>query len=115
MGSLVVYIIYRLPRWLSVKNPLVKAGDMGSVPGWESSPGEGNGNPLQCSFLGNPMHEIRSNQYTTDIPCGRQCEVRGAGEDRVPRTLEVQGERGTTVGEEQRGTVPRGGVVPCAL
>ena len=56
MGSLVVYIIYRLPRWLSVKNPRVKAGDMGSVPGWESSPGEGNGNPLQCSFLGNPMH-----------------------------------------------------------
>ena len=22
------------------------AGDLGSVPGWETSPGEGNGNPL---------------------------------------------------------------------
>ena len=41
--------------------------------------------------------------------------MRGAGEDRVPQTLEVQGERGTTVGEEQRGTVPRGGVVPCGF
>ena len=23
------------------------AGDLGSIPGWERSPGEGNGNPLQ--------------------------------------------------------------------
>ena len=31
------------------------AGDLGSVPGSESSPGEGNGNPLQYSCLENPM------------------------------------------------------------
>ena len=31
------------------------AGDMGSVPGSGRSPGEGNGNPLQYSCLGNPM------------------------------------------------------------
>ena len=30
-------------------------GDMGSVPGLGRSPGEGNGNPLQYSCLGNPM------------------------------------------------------------
>ena len=30
-------------------------GDMGSIPGSERSPGEGNGNPLQYSCLGNPM------------------------------------------------------------
>ena len=29
--------------------------DMGSIPGWGSSLGEGNGNPLQYSGLGNPM------------------------------------------------------------
>ena len=29
------------------------AGDMGSVPGLERSPGEGNGNPLQYSCLEN--------------------------------------------------------------
>ena len=28
---------------------------MGSIPGSERSPGEGNGNPLQYSCLGNPM------------------------------------------------------------
>ena len=31
------------------------AGDSGSIPGLERSPGEGNGNPLQYSCLGNPM------------------------------------------------------------
>ena len=31
------------------------ARDPGSIPGSERSPGEGNGNPLQYSCLGNPM------------------------------------------------------------
>ena len=31
------------------------AGDLDSIPGSERSPGEGNGNPLQYSCLGNPM------------------------------------------------------------
>ena len=31
------------------------AGDPGLIPGWGRSPGEGNGNPLQYSGLGNPM------------------------------------------------------------
>ena len=29
--------------------------DAGSIPGSERSPGEGNGNPLWCSCLENPM------------------------------------------------------------
>ena len=29
--------------------------DVGSIPGWGRSPGEGNGNPLQYSCLENPM------------------------------------------------------------
>ena len=32
-----------------------QAGDTDSIPGWGSSPGEGNGNPLQYSCLENPM------------------------------------------------------------
>ena len=32
-----------------------KAGDLGSIPGLERSPGEGNSNPLQYSCLENPM------------------------------------------------------------
>ena len=31
------------------------AGDLGSIPGLERSPGEGNGNPLQYSCLESPM------------------------------------------------------------
>ena len=41
-----------------VKNPPANAGDardVGLVPGWGRSPGEGNGNTLQYSCLENPM------------------------------------------------------------
>ena len=31
--------------------------DLGSIPGLERSPGEGNGNPLQDSCLGNTMNQ----------------------------------------------------------
>jgi len=37
------------------KNPPASAGDVGSIPGSGRFPGEGNGNPLQYSYLGNPM------------------------------------------------------------
>ena len=37
------------------KNPPANTGDMGAIPGLGRSPGEENGNPLQCSYLGNPM------------------------------------------------------------
>ena len=40
------------------ENLLANAGDIrdaGSIPGSGRSPGEENGNPLQCSCLGNPM------------------------------------------------------------
>ena len=38
-----------------VKNPPANAGDMGSIPGLGKSLGEGNGNPLQYSCMGNPI------------------------------------------------------------
>ena len=38
-----------------VKNPAANAGDVDSIPDPGRSPGEGNGNPLQCSCLENPM------------------------------------------------------------
>ena len=46
-----------LPRWLSGKEPACQAGDMGLIPGSGKSPGEGNGNPLKYSCLGNLMHK----------------------------------------------------------
>ena len=38
-----------------VKNLPANTEGLGSIPGWGRSPGEGNGNPLQYPYLGNPM------------------------------------------------------------
>ena len=38
-----------------VKSLPANAGDLGSIPEFGRSPQEGNGNPLQCSCIGNPM------------------------------------------------------------
>ena len=47
-----------------VKNPPVNAGDAGSIPGLERSPGEGNGNPPSYSGLGNPMDKRSLTGYS---------------------------------------------------
>ena len=41
-----------------VKKRPANAGDAGWIPGVGRSPGEGNGNPLQYSCLGNPMDRV---------------------------------------------------------
>ena len=46
-----------LPWGLSGKDSAPHAEDKRSVPGCGRSPGEGNGNPLQYSWLGNPWTE----------------------------------------------------------
>ena len=51
-----LYGSHGLPWWSVVKNPPVKAGDVGLIPGLGRSPGEGNANPLQW----------------TEEPCGLQ-------------------------------------------
>ena len=38
-----------------IKNPPASSGDSDSIPGSGRSPGKGNGNPLQYSYLGNPI------------------------------------------------------------
>ena len=50
-------ILYQLSHQggSEVKASAYNAGDLGSIPGLERSPGEGNGNPLQYSCLENPM------------------------------------------------------------
>ena len=47
--------VWGFPCGSVVKNLPANAGDAGSLPGFGRSPGEGNGNPLQCSCLGNSM------------------------------------------------------------
>ena len=51
-------MIMGFPSFSAVKNPPANGGgarDSGLIPGSGRSPGEGNGNPLQYSCLGNPM------------------------------------------------------------
>ena len=43
------------PGSSTVKNPPANSGDVGLIPGSGRCPGEGTGNPLQYSCLGNPM------------------------------------------------------------
>ena len=49
------FLFWRFPCWLSGKEFICNAGDLGSIPGSRRSLGEGNGNPLQYSCQGNPM------------------------------------------------------------
>ena len=44
-----------LPWWLNGKETTCNAGNVGTIPGSGRSPGEGNSNPLQYSWLENPM------------------------------------------------------------
>ena len=56
--SLGVPVCSGLSQWLSSKESACNAGipgDRGLIPASGRSPGGGNGNPLQCSWLENPM------------------------------------------------------------
>ena len=76
-GCLLPFLMY--PHWYIggslVKNPPANAGDVGSIPGLGRSPGEGNGNSLQYSCLGNhidrgawwvTIHGVTKESDTTD-------------------------------------------------
>ena len=62
--------IFTFPLWLvfSLDFPggsygkafAYNVGDQGSIPASGRSPGEGNGNPLQYSYLENPMDAVTS-------------------------------------------------------
>ena len=47
--------MYCFPGGSVSKESASNAGDPGSIPGLKRFPGEGNSNPLQYSWLGNPM------------------------------------------------------------
>ena len=74
------------------KQSACNAGDLGLIPGLGRSPGEGNGNPLQYSCLGNPMdrgawwatvHGVTESQtrlsyfHSLTPECGPSQKVRG--------------------------------------
>ena len=55
LASFVSPIIGSFPHRSAGKESACSAGELGSIPGSGRSPGEGNGNPLQCFCLENPM------------------------------------------------------------
>ena len=54
LDSVYVFLL-GLPRSSVGKESACSAGDLGLIPGLVRSPAEGNGNPLQCFCLENPM------------------------------------------------------------
>ena len=74
-----------MAQW--VKNPPDNAKDTGLIPGSGRSPGEGNGNPLQYSCLGNPtgrgawwatVHGVAKERDTTERLSDMCCILLGA-------------------------------------
>ena len=51
----IIYVYQGFLGGSTVKNLPASAGDAGYIPGSRKSPREGNSNPLQYAFLGNPM------------------------------------------------------------
>ena len=51
---LYIYISLSVPWCSDGQESACNAGDLSSIPGWERSPQEGNGNPLPYSCLENP-------------------------------------------------------------
>ena len=47
--------LWNFPGGSVIKNQPANAGDVGLIPGSGRSPGEGNGNPLQYSCLGDSL------------------------------------------------------------
>ena len=78
MSFIEIRLFYKLrasliAQW--VKNlPAINAGDLGSIPGLGRSPREGNGNPLQYSYLENPMG--RGAQQATVYGAASQTQLR---------------------------------------
>ena len=52
---MIIALSFAFPGGSDGKASAYNAGDLGSIPGLERSPGERNGNPLQYSCLENPM------------------------------------------------------------
>ena len=101
---LFVSYLRNLPGGSEVKASACNVGDLGLIPGSGRSPGEGNGNPLQCSCLENPrdrgawwaaiygVAQSRSRlkqlssmtQVVKDLPAVRETWVRFLGWEDLP-------------------------------
>ena len=81
---------------LVVRNLLASAGDgrdTGLIPGWGRSPGEGHGNPLQCSKRASQVAQVKKNQETWVQPLGRDDPWRRAWQPTPGFLPESHGQR----------------------
>ena len=62
-------LYFYFPGGSDGKASVYNAGDLSSIPGSGRYPGEGNGNPLQYSCLGNPMD---GGAWSRLLPMGSQ-------------------------------------------
>ena len=53
--SFKTFLCFGFPGCTEIKASACNVGDLGSIPELGRSPGERNGNPLQYSYLENPM------------------------------------------------------------
>ena len=86
LGFISNWPLYKsFPGGSVVKNLPANAGNVGLVPGWGRSPEGGNGSPLQCSCLGNPMNRgawwstvygvAKSQTWLSDWACTHNCST----------------------------------------
>ena len=59
--------VNKFPGSSDGKASAYNAGDPGSIPGSERSPGEGNGNPLQYSCLENPPPSVEGGAWWATV------------------------------------------------
>ena len=60
--------IWGFPGGSVGKDSACNAGDLGWIPGSGRSPGEGNGNPFQCSYLENSRTEEHLSYENLSVP-----------------------------------------------
>ena len=62
-----INLLVGFPVGSAVNNPPANAGAVGSIPELGRSPGEGNGNIIQYSCLGNPLTEEPGRLQSTGL------------------------------------------------
>ena len=58
-----LFLLWSFPGGSDGKDLACNVGDLGTIPGLESSPGEGNGYPLQYSWLENSVDRVLSENH----------------------------------------------------
>ena len=92
------FLTYDFPGGSEVRNLPANARDVGSIPVWGRSPGEGNGKPLLYSCLGNPMDSLWTLKlllWQTGVdslemfpcPSGEKIKISGLKKKKNPQSL----------------------------